>query len=127
MNIRPLDTGWVAITGAPKAVVKYLKYSIPIEHRYWSPELNAWCVLDKYVDACHQLGSAALSPPTPSISDDFAILHLRRDAPMVIVEAVWRKLAQLHHPDHGGDAAEYKRYNAAYQRIKKEAANGKHR
>lgn len=117
MNIRPLDTGWVAITSAPKAVVKYLKYSIPIEHRYWSPELNAWCVLDKYVDACHQLGSAALSPPTPSISDDFAILHLRRDAPMVIIHAAFRALARLHHPDLGGDEKTFKQISGAYERL----------
>lgn len=48
----------------------------------------------------------------------YAVLHLLPTAPLAIVEAVWRKLAQLHHPDQGGDAELFKKYNEAYRKIK---------
>ena len=106
------------VVGAKGRALDWIRYSVPQQLRYY--EDGAWFVHKKHIEDVKQLGSSDPLTTTPSGSDDYAILHLRSDAPMVIVEAVWRALAKLHHPDRGGDEETFKRINAAYQRIKGE-------
>lgn len=100
----------------PVRAVKFLQYSVPDTHRYF--EDHAWFVHEKYLEDIKSLCDNTRADTTPSVSDDYSILHLRRTAPMVIVEAAWRALAKIHHPDRGGDPEEFKRISAAYERIK---------
>lgn len=97
-------------------VINFLKYTVPDTHRYFDG--NAWFVHEKYLESAKSLCSSTRLDATASTSDDYSILHLRRTAPMVIVEAAWRALAKIHHPDRGGDPEEFKRISAAYERIK---------
>ncbi len=50
--------------------------------------------------------------------DPFAVMHLLPSAPQSIIEAAWKALAKLHHPDMGGDEETFKRIADAYSRIK---------
>lgn len=104
------------VSGATGQALKWIRYSVPQKYRYFDD--GAWFVHEKHIDEVKQLGSAEGPTTTPGGLDDYAILHLRRDAPMVIVDAVWRALAKLHHPDVGGDEETFKKLSAAYQRIK---------
>lgn len=49
------------------------------------------------------------------MSNPFAALGLPPDATASAVKEAWRGLASVHHPDHGGDAAEFHRLRQAYQ------------
>ena len=49
--------------------------------------------------------------------DAFATLHLLPSAPPELIKAAYRTLAQLHHPDHGGDTSAMQRINIAYKEI----------
>jgi hypothetical protein len=49
-------------------------------------------------------------------------LHLLPSAPAVVVRAAYKALAQIHHPDAGGDEDEMKRLNAAYDLVTRELA-----
>jgi curved DNA-binding protein CbpA len=60
-------------------------------------------------------------PPPPQVDDDFATLHLQADAPQPLVEAAYRSLAKLWHPDVNRDPAALARMqaiNSAYERIR---------
>lgn len=46
-----------------------------------------------------------------------AVLYVTEDAPAAVVQAAYRALARIHHPDVGGDAEAMKTINAAYERI----------
>ena len=48
---------------------------------------------------------------------DFATLGLGPTATLAEVKARFRELAMVHHPDKGGDAAEFRRLRDAYERI----------
>lgn len=49
--------------------------------------------------------------------DPYAILHVNRDAPPEVIEAAYRALAKIHHPDVGGSDAAMKRINVAHAAI----------
>lgn len=104
------------VVGVKGRVLNWIRYSVPNHLRFF--EDGTWYVHKNYIDDVKKLGAAEGSTTTPSRSDDYAILHLRPSAPMVIVTAVYRALVKLHHPDHGGDEETFKRLSAAYQRIK---------
>jgi DnaJ-class molecular chaperone len=45
-------------------------------------------------------------------------LHLKPTAPPELVQAAYKCLARIHHPDHGGDNESMRRLNAAYDRVR---------
>jgi hypothetical protein len=92
------ETGYVDYSALPEA----LQMQIAQEKVSWKQSTKEFHITKK-VD---------------SISESYAVLHLLPSAPAAIVKGVWRLLAQQHHPDKGGDSEEFKRYSAAYQRIK---------
>jgi hypothetical protein len=67
-------------------------------------------------DTPHVFGSATLPK---SVEDAYTALYLRPGAPQPVVKAVYRTLAQLHHPDAGGDPEAMTRINAAYAAIQR--------
>lgn len=75
---------------------------------------------DRYTS---HLGTCPHSQPrqTPPSSDSpYRVLYLAETAPLAVVKAAYRALAQIHHPDVGGDTAQMQRVNAAYERILRE-------
>jgi len=56
------------------------------------------------------------SQPLP-LTGAHAALHLLPDAPPELVKAAYRTLAQLHHPDKGGDTEAMQKINEAYRRL----------
>ena len=104
------------VVGAKGQALKWIKYEVPNKYRFY--EDGAWYVHEKHIDDIKQLGSPSVQYTPCSGTDDFAVLHLRNTAPMAIVDAAWRALAKLHHPDKGGSEEEFKRISAAYHRIK---------
>ena len=52
-----------------------------------------------------------------TLQEAYAALHLQPGAPQPVVKAAYRALAQVHHPDAGGDTAVMARINAAYSTI----------
>lgn len=51
-------------------------------------------------------------------SDDWALFHLRPTAPRALLDAAYRELSKIHHPDKGGDIVMMQKLNAAYLRLK---------
>ncbi len=58
-------------------------------------------------------GRAALPKPT-----DFEILGLGPDATMAEIKKAHRKMAMKHHPDMGGEAAQFRALQEAYENLK---------
>jgi DnaJ-class molecular chaperone len=55
----------------------------------------------------------------------FEVLGLGPDATETQVKEAWRVLAGKHHPDKGGDAAEFHKYRLAYNQALKDVATPK--
>lgn len=127
-------------------IKEWLRFSVkPVTHRYFSDEEFAWVLhRDHLLDAIRvgmvhgPVDYSALPIDTQMTiaaqkaawrtqarvveksvgADPYRVMHLLPTAPQVIVDAVFRTLAKLHHPDMGGSEEEFKLLNDAYQRIK---------
>ena len=55
------------------------------------------------------------------MSNPFSALGLSPEATVDEIKEAWRGLASIHHPDRGGDAAEFHRLRQAYQQALAEA------
>jgi DnaJ-class molecular chaperone len=76
-------------------------------------------LLRNFPDADVPFRSRAQAAPAPSRNDEpFAVLHLRETAPVELIEASYRTLARLYHPDTGGDLLTMQRINGAYAALK---------
>lgn len=146
MIVEPGEGRFYKLRRQPPQVTKVLKVAVPTLYRFFKD--GTWFVHESYlldvVKAGHQQGHvdySALSDSwqikiamekkywthdTPkfemnkgsSLSESYSTLYLTPDAPVAIVEAVWRALAKQHHPDKGGDAEEFKKFSTAYHHIK---------
>jgi hypothetical protein len=47
------------------------------------------------------------------------VLFLAPNAPWEVIKAAHKALVSMHHPDHGGDTAEFRRVQEAYEELKK--------
>jgi hypothetical protein len=107
-----------AIYGAPKRVVSYLRESVPQRFRRYEPRPSPhWVVHTNYVKGAKELDDSSLTV------NHYAVMFLTRNAPDFVVEAVWKALALVHHPDRGGDSALFVRVKNAYDAIKRERNN----
>lgn len=109
--------GWWEVIKPDKKVTEYLRRGVPQIYRQFDGQAGRWYVHDKYVESVKQM---MYSTGTAKIDEDpWAVLHLRPSAPPAIIQAVWRTLAKELHPDRGGDAEEFKRVKAAYEKLTK--------
>lgn len=69
-------------------------------------------------DPWGQRNQAQSQSRTDPLSQAYSALHLTKDAPLPVVEAVYRTLAKIHHPDLGGDVERMKEINLAYEKVK---------
>ncbi len=125
--------------------VAALKEEIPAVHRSWDAEEKCWtisrvyaaegiAILRRYFDPVNVTDeSEPVSPPPPPPppprygppTGPHAILHLLPTAPPSLVEAAWKCLAKLEHPDmkpEGERAAATRRMqaiNAAFDQLRK--------
>lgn len=63
-------------------------------------------------------GSGSTRTTAPPANPDL-VLYLAPGAPWEVVQAAYRALAGLHHPDRGGDTAKMQEINEAYEALKK--------
>ena len=118
-----------------------LKEAIPWRSRKWNPEERCWEVrrvwegevltlLSDYFDETRKTYSEAQARPTPQYGE-WDLLYLRPGAPPELVEAAYRTLAKLWHPDTRPESerevatARMAAINEAVEKVRKEAGNGR--
>jgi hypothetical protein len=103
------------------SLVVALKTRIPKSYRRWNPERQAWIIGREYWPTAQRVladfGFVGVAPPRP-VSDSWRRLHLQPDAPPEVVDAAYKALARVHHPDHGGDNGHMREINLAYDALK---------
>lgn len=147
MMVQPGKLGWVEIQSSTAQLGAVLKEVIPSDDRYYDG--TQWYVLKKHLlsvvragyeisgrvdysrmpaEAQMQIaeakkswspGNVRLPRPDKPKRDPYATLYLQPDAPHDIVKAVWRQIAKTHHPDKGGDNAQFLKFKDAYEEISK--------
>ena len=115
---------WLSFT-FDSNVVEALKAELPRHARQWDPDRRAWRINASCATRARRImarfdfvehdESSRTSRPTQA--DAYRALHLREDAPIEIVAAVYRALAKRHHPDVGGSEQAMKLINAAYEQL----------
>lgn len=71
-------------------------------------------LLERFPDAeCPRRSRRQARPPANSGGSHFRVLHLRETAPPELVDAAFRCLAKMHHPDKGGDPGTMRELTAA--------------
>jgi hypothetical protein len=110
------------------ALVDELKSAIPFRFRSYDPKDKTWMIEIPYVDLAIEIllehypnaevpQRARASDSTEAWTggqEDFQVLHLLPTAPSELVDAAYRTLAKLHHPDVGGDATVMRRLTEAH-------------
>ena len=92
------------------ALIEDLKRAVPAFGRQWNPETKTWTVAAPWAELAlglmrrhlgHVTVEEAASPPGPLRPTDrlYAALHLLPSAPAVLVDAAYRSLTKVHHPD----------------------------
>lgn len=110
--------GWFSVIRPTQKVAAYIRYGIHVKYRKY--ESGVWYVHQKFYDNVKQLATPDTTFSTGEvIKDPHAVLHLRPTAPPAIIKAVWRELAKLLHPDHGGDPEAFQRAKEAYEMLVK--------
>lgn len=73
---------------------------------------------DTRADAGAPRGSEGLHRPGPAGdgADPFMVLYVHPQAPREVIQAAYRALAGVYHPDRGGDGEMMTRLNLAYER-----------
>jgi hypothetical protein len=118
-----------------RSVVDALKLRIPAHARTWDPGWKIWTVSPEWRRTAIDLMVEAFGfehvqivdqepqrdpEPTSSLRSDpaFMVLHLRESAPPELIQAAYKTLARLAHPDTGGDTLAMQRINRAYDDLK---------
>lgn len=129
------NTSFFVVTDFGKKVSDYVRFSIPPKDRKYDE--GKWVVLLTHLPAVvaigekysfvdysalpyeMQLGLAQSKRiPIEKESNPFTVMHLLPTAPSAIVDAVYRALVKLHHPDVGGNEDTMRGIIDAYNRIK---------
>jgi len=113
-------------------LVDALKAEIPGDARTYDPIAKSWTVAPAYagiairlmyqvftdveiIDAAAGSGFDRGGDPREAA---LVVLHLRPTAPPELVDAAYRCLARLHHPDRGGDHDAMQALNHAVEQIR---------
>ncbi len=110
-----------------REAVQTLKEHVPSHRRSYDPQRRVWIIKQCAVEqlrrwlnyAEYTLGAEVEyeEQPLSETASAFTVLHLLPSAPPELIKAAYRCLAQLHHPDRGGDGEEMKRINSAFESI----------
>jgi hypothetical protein len=109
-----------------------LKAAIPYRFRNWDPARKVWTIAPAYADLAIELflhhfptaetprrGRSRTTATAPPAGSPFAVLHLRETAPPQLVDAAYRCLAKLHHPDVNGDATTMRQLTEAHEELRR--------
>ena len=122
-----------------RLAIDTLKSWVPAHHRTFDPTVKEWrvegCAIGSFhrwlaycsstlgaqierlnTDSSHK-GRESASPRQPQKTDAYRTLYLLPEAPPELVKAAYRALAQIYHPDHGGDTEAMQRINEAYRML----------
>lgn len=113
-------------------LVDALKAEIPGHARTYSPDDRSWTISAAYGHVASRLmhdvfpDVDVIGAPTPppfdrgtgTREDPYVILHLRPTAPPELVDAAYKCLARLTHPDRGGDHDTMVRLNEAREMLR---------
>jgi hypothetical protein len=114
-------------------LIEALKDAIPAYDRTYSPASREWLIdasaradLELWLDDAREVCGASVEwqptkhkrTHTRTATDAFATLYLLPNAPPEVVRASYKALAQLVHPDKGGDVRAMQRINEAYERLR---------
>lgn len=116
--------------------VQQLKAAVPASCRSYDPDEKAWYVVHEWEFAAIEVlefafgevtveyAAGSRSGPTPiRTSDaDYRALHLLPSAPAELVQAAYRCLARVNHPDKGGSNEVMKQVNLAFEALRKVGA-----
>ncbi len=119
-----------------KGAVAALKLGIPAGDRGFHRGTKIWTVSASWAERAVMLlrfhfpdlevsrPDARAAPPAPLRETDpvFAALHLLPNAPPELVEAAYRVLARLMHPDLGGDGERMAELNRAVAELRRKGA-----
>lgn len=128
MKIESYDGVFYKLKATPPKVVDWLKYFVPAEYKYMEVQgpLLYWYIHTKYVSSLVQFVEKCLPEEeitrVENLSDRleaFSTLYLIPSAPRAIIDAVWKQLAKMYHPDRGGDAELFRKYKDAYNIVRK--------
>ena len=143
---RALITGETVMLSFPydKGLIHRLKAEIPPPCRTFDERTKTWTVFQPHVMAAVGIvydyfpdliiedgtgsraswRSSTRSTKKDTRTDpDYAALHLLPTAPDPLVDAAYRCLARLHHPDAGGDTTAMQQLNAAHEAIRARRAS----
>jgi hypothetical protein len=110
-----------------RGLVEEWKDAIPFRSRSYDPDSKAWRFWSGYQELAMALlvkhmpdaelpsraRSHAKSQTRHAGSDHFQVLYLLPSAPPELIDAAFRCLAKIHHPDVGGDPATMRRLTEA--------------
>ena len=109
------------------AAVEELKAIVPPSARVWDPDGRRWEIDSGYLAELKAWERRWFGPTGPQqvrpsadkhpLASHFAALHLLPSAPVPVVLAAHRALAQLHPPDRGGDTETMQQINAARDQL----------
>jgi len=113
-------------------LVDTLKAEIPGHARTYDSTAKSWTVAPAYAGVairliCQAFGEVEVIDAAAGSGFDrggdpreaaLVVLHLRPSAPPELVDAAYRCLAKLHHPDAGGSTAVMQRINRAVESIR---------
>ncbi len=116
-----------------------LKNQVPASARSYDPQHRVWYIGIGWMQIVTAVLEMAFGPktieneasayrrratPEPIRRTDphYSELHLLPSAPWPVVEATYKALARLHHPDIGGDSEMMKRVNLAFESLQKRGA-----
>lgn len=115
------------------ALIEDLKAYIPGRHRKYDPPTKRWLVkegqLDTLIDLLkrynlpYQCEGAGDGPRTHRMALDATTaartLYVQENAPLAVIQAAYRALAKMTHPDAGGSNEAMQKVNEAYEVLTK--------
>ena len=107
-----------------------LKKKIPAAYRHWDRENRQWYIEPGYAEKAANLfwtffpdgDSFDLARKHREPPEWAKVLFVQEDAPLEVIEAAYRTLSKIHHPDRGGSEAQMKLLNEAIQGARDEKA-----
>ncbi len=110
---------YVCRFGYDPEVIEALKRTIPGRHRRWDPDRKAWLIDVRswpLAERVFQEYGMLEGVFTPDVA--WHTLYLVPGAPVPVIDAAFRALAKVHHPDHWGSDKEMTNLNLAYEKLR---------
>ena len=117
------DGGFWTDTPYNADFVEDLKATLPKLARLWDPDRKCWWVDPEYIDLALAVilrwYDEVITPDQAQLTAESSwdTLYLQPGAPVQVIRAVYRVLAKMNHPDHGGETKAMQEINIAYEQV----------